>query len=391
MRLFLIILVSSFLGTAIAIGSIEWSNKNATWYPEWEIQSKSTALRAVAQKSMNPNAKAYVPEDEHNFGVLRRDQKGKFDFFVENHGTENLTLEVNGTSCTCTGVDVSNKNVKPGEKSIITVHWNAEESQSTFTQSAALLTNDPSNPDLVFRVRGLYTSPVMPSPASLQFPAVALGREASASFRLFGLERKPLEILEVRSSDLEYVEASVEPGEFTESDKEHPVYKNAANVWIVRVKVKPGLPTGAFQERLMISTNYESEPTVEYFVRGLIQAGNIQYVGKDYMRDTGAINLGKTSLGKPISSKISVIFRGKSSDDVSLTVGKREPSFVDVNIEKVPGENQAVFAMTITIPATTAGNWFGPEQKNMGLLELQTNVPESPMLRIPLQFLVERN
>ena len=141
----------------------------------------------------------------------------------------------------------------------------------------------------------------------------------------------------------------------------------------------------------MISTNYESEPTVEYFVRGMIQAGNIQFVGKDYVRDTGAVNIGKTALGKPISSKINVIFLGKASDDVNLTVAKSEPSFVQVKIEKVPGENQAIFAMTITIPATTAGNWYGPEQKNMGMLELETNVPESPMLKIPLQFLVEKN
>jgi len=390
MRLLATIIVSSLLGVAIAIGSIEWSNKNATWYPEFETRSKSTVINEAAIKKLNPNAKAFVPEEEYDFGVLRRDQKGKYDFIVENRGTANLTLEVNGTSCTCTGVDVSNKNVKPGDKSIITVHWNAETSQTTFTQSAALLTNDPENKDLVFRVKGLYTSPVMPSPGSLQFPSIALGREGNRSFRLFGLEKQPLEIKEIRSSDPEHLETSVEPGELTEEDKNSPVYKSASNVVLVHVKVKPGLPTGAFQERLMISTNYESEPTVEYFVRGMIQAPNVQIAGKDYMRETGAINIGKTSLGKPISSKIDVTFLGKSSDDVNLTVAKSEPSFVQVNIEKIQGP-LALFRFTVTVPATTAGYWYGPEQRTMGLLELETNVPESPTLKFPLQFLVEGN
>jgi len=389
MRLLATIILSILLGVAIAIGSIEWSNKNATWYPEYETQSKYRVKLETAKKGMNPNAKAFVPENEHNFGVLNREQEGKHDFIVENRGTENLTLEVNGTSCTCTGVDVSVKSVKPGEKSIITVHWEAESSQATFTQSAVLLTNDPDNPELIFHVKGLYTSPVMSSPGSLQFPSISLGREGNSSFRLYGLEKQPLEIKEIRSSNPDYIETSIEPGELTDVDKESTIYQNATNVLVVKVKVKPGLPTGAFQERLMISTNYESEPSLEYFVRGMIQAQNVQIAGKDYMRETGAINIGKTTLGRPISSKITVIFIGKSADDVDLKVVTKEPSFVDVKFEKAPGE-RAIFEITVTIPATTAGYWFGPEQRTMGLLEIETNLPETPMLRFPLQFLVEK-
>ena len=389
MRLLLTIFVSCLLGAAIAVGSIEFGNKSATWFPELETQSKYTEQLATAKKGVNPNAKAFVPEDEHDFGVLNRKQEGKHDFIVENRGTENLTLKVNGTSCTCTGVDVSNKNVKPGDKSIVTVHWNAENSQTTFTQSAALLTNDPSNLELIFRVKGLYTSPVMTSPGMLQFPSIALGREANASFRLYGLEKKPLEIKDIRCSDPEHFEATFEPGELTEDDKSSTIYKSAANVWVAKVKVKPGLPTGAFQERLLISTNYESEPTIEYFIKGMFQAGNTQIAGKDYVRDTGAINIGKTSLGKPISSKINVIFLGKSSDAVEMNVAKTEPDFLEVEIEKIPSERQAIFSISVKVSATTAGYWNGPDQKNMGLIELQTNVSDSPTLKFPVQFLVE--
>ncbi len=389
MRVIAVILVSCILGAAIAVGSIEVGNKSAIWYPEWENRVKHSERLETAKKGMNPNAKAFVPESEHDFGVLNRFQKGQHDFVVENRGTENLTLKVNGTSCTCTGVDISNKNVKPGEKSIITVHWNAENSQLTFTQSAALLTNDPSNPELIFRVKGLYTSPVMTLPGSVQFPSLALGREANASFRVYGLEKKLLEIQEIVCSDPEHFETSVVPYELTEKDKESSVYRSASNAWTVNVKVKPGLPTGTFQERLMISTNYESEPKVEYFVRGLVQDRNIQVAGKDYVRDTGIINIGKTMLGKPISTKINIIVLNKP--DATLTVKRVEPSFVEAKVEKLPSETQSVFVLSVNIPATTAGYWNGPEQKNMGLIELETNIPESPVLKYPIQFLVEGN
>ncbi|MCL2304350.1 MAG: DUF1573 domain-containing protein [Planctomycetaceae bacterium] len=389
MRLLATLIVSCFLGIVTAVVTIEWSNRNAIWYPEYETRLRYTPKLEPAKKKMNPNAKAFVPEGVYDFGVLRREQKGEYDFVVENRGTANLTLKVDRTSCTCTGVDVSNKNVKPGDKSIVTVHWKAESSQPTFTQSALLLTNDPENPELIFHVKGLYMSPVMASPASLQFPSILSGREENASFRLYGLEKRPLEITEIRSSSPEYFETSVEPGELTEEDRKSTIFQSANNVLVVNVKVKPGFPTGAFQERLIISTNYESEPTLEYFVRGMIQAGNVQIVGKDYVKDTGVINIGKTTLGRPISSKITVTFQGRSSDDVDLTVAKSDPSFVQVNIEKLPGE-KAIFVITITVSATTAGNWYGPEQKIMGLLELETNVPESPTLKLPLQFLVEK-
>ncbi len=390
MRVLVTLLISGILGAAIAVGAIEVSNKGATWYPEFEGRSKYSSQLETAKKGLNPNAKAFVPEDEHDFGVLNRNQKGKHDFIVENRGTENLTLKVNGTSCTCTGVDVSNKNVKPGEKSIITVHWNAESSQPTFTQSAALLSNDPSNPELIFRVKGLYTSPVMTNPGSVVLPSLALGREGSSSFRLYGLEKKPLEIQNIVCSDPEHIETSWAPYELTQKDRDNPVYRSAANAWTVNVKIKPGLPTGAFQERLMISTNYESEPTLEYFVKGQVQARNIQIAGKDYVRDTGIINIGKTMLGKPISTKINIVFLNKA-DDATLTVAKVDPPFVEAKVEKLPGEKQAVFVLSISIAATTSGYWNGPEQKNMGMIELETNVPDSPVLKFPLQFLVEGN
>lgn len=395
MRLICVIIVSCFLGAVFAFGAVEINNKRFVWYPERENVSRKMAVRQEAAMKLNPNAKAFVDETEHNFGILNRQQEGRHDFIVENQGTGDLVLQVNGTSCTCTGVDVNPKTVKPGGKSTITVHWNAENSQTTFTQSASLFTNDPSNPELVFRVSGLYTSPVVTTPGSLNFSALSFGREGNSSFRLFGLEQKPLEIQSIESSNDEFIETNIEPSEIDESEKEHSVYKNATNAIKVNVKIKPGLPPGAFQERLLIRTNYESEPIVEYFLKGIVRAGNVTIAGKDYIRDTGALNIGKTIIGKPLSSNFIVTFLGRVPENADLKIVKREPDFLEVDVQKIGGGSEestsTVFRVSVKMPATKAGYWYGPEQKNMGLLEFETGVPQTPMLRFPIQFMVEGN
>ncbi|MGL6195934.1 MAG: DUF1573 domain-containing protein [Thermoguttaceae bacterium] len=391
MRLLAVIVLSFLVGSAIAFTSVEVQNRFAVWYPEQELISKTTVIKSRIK--VDPEAKAYVPSDVYDFGVLDRKMEGKCDFTVENKGTKNLLLEVSGTSCTCTGVDVSKKSIPPGDKAIVTVHWNAESSQSTFSQVAVLLTNDPDNPELRFTVKGLYTSPIIINPGTLFFPSIAVGREAQNVARIFGLEKHPLEIKEIKLDDQEHFEVQFEKSELTEEDKKNTVLKSATTVYTVTVKVKPGLPIGSFQERLTIVTNYDSEPTVEYFVKGQIRAGNITIAGKDYARDTGVLNLGKTSVGIPVKSTFTLGFPGSAQADTTVKIVKVEPEALSVEMNKIGGTTEGVaptFIFKVQALSSTPGYWNGPDQKNMGLIELETNLPDVPTYKMPVQFLIEK-
>lgn len=387
MRLVLVVLFSCVVGTVIGFTTVEIENRRKVWYPERETVSVQNVKKSKIPT--NPDAKAEIPETEHNFGVLNRDQQGQHDFLVKNVGSANLVLEVESKSCTCTDVKIANKTVRPGESTAITVFWNAEKSTSTFSQSALILTNDPENREVVLAVKGLYTATVIPSPGSLQFSSIAINRGASGSFRVFGLGKTPLEITKIDFSDQEHFEVSVSPDQLTEEDGKSPIYKNANNVLKVEITVKPGLPTGSFQERLILHTNYESDPSVEYFVRGMVQAGNIVVGGKDFVRDTGSIRMGKTVVGKPLATTISIRYTGPVPPEAELKVAKIEPEVLKVEIQKL-GTGNTIYNVNLEVLSSTPGYWNGPEIRKMGSVVFETGLPDSPTLSIPVQFMIEK-
>lgn len=391
MRLFLFIIASCVVGTTIGLASVEIRNRQYLWYPERELAAYTPpSAENSGRFKANPNAKAYFPETEHNFGVLRRDQTGSHNFVVENQGTVNLLLEVESKSCTCTDVKIENKIVKPGDKTNIVVFWNAEKSMTTFSQTALILTNDPdpARREVVLAVKGQYTSPIVARPANLQVGDVTINREKHVGFRLLGLEKTPLEIKDIQVSNKEIFEVSIEPGELTEDEKASQTTSGASAVYKVNVLIKPGLPSGQFQERLLIHTNYDSEPTMEYFVRGLVKAGNITFSGKDFVQATGALNMGKTLVNRPLQSTLGVRFN-EGGTVPELEVVKVEPEFLKVDITRPGGETDPFFMVRTEVLSTTPCYWNGPEQARMGVIEFKTNLPDAPTIRVPVQFLVE--
>ena len=399
MRLILTIIGSCLLGVTVGILSVDIDGRFGVWYPEREVTGMvSNVVKPILK--VNPMAKAFVPQDTHDFGVLSRGLNGKHDFTVENRGTENLVLEVVGTSCTCTGVDVNPKTVKPGEKSIITVHWNADTSQTQFSQIATLATNDPNNVELRFTVKGLYTNPISVAPESLYVPSLDIGREKEMTFRVVGLEKnsdgspKILEIKNIQLSDQEHFETSYEHVAITNEERGmSPLLASASNAIQVKVKIKAGLPFGFFQERVIIHTNYESEPSIEYFVKGVVQSPNIAIGGINYSKETGVLNLGKTVIGKPLTSTFTIRYLGNVPDGADLKLIKADPPFVKVDVKAIGGGSQTspatTFLFTVEILSDKKGYWNGPDQRNMGVIEFETNLPNEPTLKFPLQFLVE--
>ncbi len=396
--LIFVILFAILLGSGTGFLLGDAANKSAAWYPEREVASKEDLQKRLIV--INPEAKAFVETDVFDFGVLDRSREGRHDFVVENHGSDDLTLTVNRTSCTCTGVDVSEKVVKPGGKSIITVHWKSDTPSPTFKQGASILTNDPEMPEIFFTVKGLFTSPVMVEPGMLVFPPINIGRDSQSSFRVYGFEKQPLELNEIRFSDTEHFEVATEPAELNAIDRADPIFQKATNVLQVNVKVKPGLPLGSYQERLLLITNYEKEPELEFFVKGNIVAGNISIGGRDFNRETGVLNAGRTTILKPLVSQFTVRYTGIVPENADLKVVQVEPPFMKITVEKLGGTENAeeaaarrslAFVCKAEIMSETPGSWNGPDPKNMGFVEFETGLPETPTLRIPIQFSIDGN
>ena len=121
---------------------------------------------------------------------------------------------------------------------------------------------------------------------------------------------------------------------------------------LVRVTVKPGLPLGRFQERILLSTNLEEYSQVELPVFGSV--GEISLVGAGWSSETGILDLGSVDPQKGIERELIVLARGKDAKDMTLKVASVEPDFLKAKLGKTTiydGGQLTKTGLSIEIPA----------------------------------------
>ncbi|MGL6227150.1 MAG: DUF1573 domain-containing protein [Thermoguttaceae bacterium] len=410
-QLIVLSLLSACFGIPLGLLSVWMYNQTGRWNPALETSSIEDYKKQ--QIVADERAKAFLPYELYDFGVFDREKEGTHDFVIENRGEADLTLQVNRTSCTCTGVQLSRDRIPPGEKGTITVHWKSDTPAPTFKQGASILTNDPNKLEIFLTVKGLFTFPMMIVPSSFTFPPLPVGKEGIGSFRVYGFEKERLEITQIAYTDREHFEVFQEPSELKGTDLTDPVLQKATNVIQVNIKVKPGLPLGVFQERLVFQTNYEQEEGIEYFVRGTIQGEGLSISGKDYSVATGILNLGKTGVSQPIRSNFIVRYIGSAPSGATLKLRSVEPAFLNVTVRGLqqqeatsPDEkrsNQAdderesvlplkaapTFFCTVEGMSETAGSWSGSDPEKSGSIEFETGLPDLPLLHLPIHLQIE--
>ncbi len=397
MRTSIVFIASCVLGVAIG-GATAYSALSINgWNPELERRKLEDILREGAEKASNPNAKAFLAERIHDFGIKDVKEKGKHDFVVKNVGTAPLTLVVDQTTCTCTGIDLSTKTIAPGKTAIATVNYDAERAMTgAYNQGGTIVTNDPENREIYLGVKGVFTAPIVLSPSDIYVPSLAGSETKIVPIRFYGFEKELLTLETPQWTDREHFDISIAPAELTEQDRENSLYKNATTVYEGTVTIKPGLPVGAFQERFYVKSNYASQPSAEFFVRGQIRGGAVSIAGSAYRKDTGTAVLGKTSVGQKISRDLSVQFSGTSAVLVDLKIKAVTPAWLNVTLTEPrdmgnDAARRRFYTLTIELPATApVSNYYKSDAENVATITLETGLDDMPVIKIPVQFAVEQ-
>jgi hypothetical protein len=106
-------------------------------------------------------------------------------------------------------------------------------------------------------------------PWQLIFSRVSTGETAVGEVRLYGYRPEPLQISSCQWSDpsaSQHFEATLSPLAPEEVAEE----EDATSGLLLQVTVKPGLPPGPFQQRIVLATNVDSASTVEVPVEGIV-------------------------------------------------------------------------------------------------------------------------
>ncbi|MCL2743024.1 MAG: DUF1573 domain-containing protein [Planctomycetaceae bacterium] len=397
MRTANVIFASCALGIIIGLGSAFCALTYDGWNPELEHKRHSELVREIAQRIENPNAKAFIENTVYDFGIRDVKDKGKCEFYIKNVGTETLTLEVNRTTCTCTGIDLSVKNLAPGKTSVATLRYDAERATpGPYNQGGTIVTNDPENREIYLSVKGIFTTPIVMNPGAVVFSSLHSSAQQTAKVRIYGFEKIPLKLENPQWNNKEHFVFEFSPSELNEADKEDSMNKNASSVYEGAVTVKPGLPIGTFQERFTIKTNYISEPEFEFTAKGQVVGSSISISGMSFNKDRGVLLMDKTVQGQSIKRDVMISFIGSSAARANLQKKDVVPEYLNITLSepKDIGKDVAVrrfYTMSVEVPASApVGSFMKADSGECGVITLETGLTENPVIKIPVEFSVER-
>lgn len=393
-----VIALSCLIGMIFGVASAFAALKINAWNPELEFTKHSELVKRVIQETKDPDAKASIDIVEYDFGIRDVKEKGKHEFYIKNVGTKPLSLEVNRTTCTCTGIDLSTKRLMPGKTSIATVHYDAERATTgPYNQGGVIVTNDPTKPEIYLSIKGIFTAPIVMEPGSVVFPSVPAAEPRSMKARIFGYEKTPLQFETPQWTDKEHFEIKLTPSELTDKDKEDSMRKNAVSAYDIDITVKPGLPIGTFQEKVQIKANYASEPTFDFLIKGQVSGGAVTVSGMGYNKERGVATIGKTIQGKKLNRSILIQFSGSVAENAKLQVRQIRPEWLKVHLNEPRDigrdtSRRRLYSLEIEIPADAPlGNFMNAnDETNGSVVTLETGLDDSPIIKVPLEFAVER-
>ena len=244
---------------------------------------------------------------------------------------------------------------------------------------------------------GAARAPVVMRPDVINFSRVTAGTSQTAAIRFYGFGDVPLELSTPTWANREHFDFHWRPGELTVSNGAD-IVSSATSVVEGIITVKPGLPVGSFQESFQVRTNYPNQPTLTFLASGQVvggdqfAGGNVVLRGQGYNSVTGEVDLGHTVLGNSVSREISIQFSGAEAHSALVQVSEVRPAWIRAQLSSPADVGSfRIFSLTIGIPADApiVGNVTNGDDL-MAEIVLETNDATTPVLRMPLQFTIER-
>ncbi len=393
MKTWLLIVLTLILGLAAGVGTA-MVRLGVSSRPDdltGAISSGDPRMPSVAAPS-GPQPEAVIDNEDYDFGIMDSNAKGRHEFIFTNKGKGPLVLTEGDSSCKCTVMKLDESTIAPGKSTKVALEWTCNEFSGPFRQSAVIFTNDPEHRRITLTIFGQVEVALRVVPRELVFGRVASGQTVTAEGRIYCHLKEPLEIVEHVLSDrqsADHFQIDFEPLPAKQIAEE----KGAKSGYLVRVTVEPGLPLGAFEQRILISTNQESAPSIDISVRGNI-GSDISIVGRGWNSETGVLNFGTVSGNEGARRTVMLVARGSHRKELKFKPILVVPDDVlKVELGKTTPINKGAVTQTpviIQIPkGSRAANHLGSEQGRLGEVLIETNHPQAPKLRIFVQFAVE--
>ena len=281
-----------------------------------------------------------------DFGTMDSYERRQHAFVVRNVGDADLTLQPGPTSCKCTVSDIGATSVAPGQQTQITVSWTTTGEGGDFAHDAEVITNDPEQDTIKFRITGTVRRELLATPKNFSMPRLLPGDPVEASLTVFSQVWSDFAISDVRSS-MESLTWDIEP------TTDIPGARNGKG-YRITIRGPGDLPVGYFAGwlRMKIRPQGQKSRDFELPIQGNVTSRLMIY-GKG-MNAKGEINLGRIVAGRPLERFFLVRVRDENPvlevKSITSTADFLDVSFVPDPRIKKPG----VYRMRVALPETAS-------------------------------------
>ncbi|TYO96343.1 uncharacterized protein DUF1573 [Geothermobacter ehrlichii] len=144
--------------------------------------------------------KIEVNETDFDFGTVLQGEKIEHAFAFHNAGDEPLLIDRVKSSCGCTAVLVSEKEIPPGGDGEVKATFDSTRFRGGVVKTIYLYSNDPTRSLVQFHLRGKVQEEIRLSSRSLIIGPLAPGQRSQAEITLTNLSRTPVTIGPVRTT-----------------------------------------------------------------------------------------------------------------------------------------------------------------------------------------------
>ena len=335
-----------------------------------------------------------LTEDQHNFGKADVGVGGRHAFVVTNVGDEPLELSRGKATCGCCTcvctVQLPESALAPGDSAELILQWKSKLYVGPFRQTTTILTNDPQRREVMLSVAGRFTGPVGVVPSQLAIGLLRVGQAATRDVCIYSYLPESLDITGLKLSNpqtADYFDVTWDCLSVEEVREEG----EAQSGYRVHVEVRPGLPSGAFQQTITLQTTSKSVPRVEIPVQGAV-VSDISVAGRGWNAQTGVVSMGTVARSDGVAWPLMIVVRGPLAKDVRLSHVGSVPDWLAVELEPTRYSADTAVALTrlkIRIPpGSPASQHLGNGQGELGRVTMQFDSPSLPNLEILVRFAV---
>jgi hypothetical protein len=398
MKTFSILAIALLLGVGLGIvtATLRIVVTPSEGLPIVDPQLKSNP---ALSKSEPPAPLLSIDRLEYDFGSLDIENSGRHEFVVENRGNALLKITKGETTCRCTASDLERSELPPGESTKIVLTWRPTAEPGPYQQSATFYTNDPNKPKFTISITGKITALVRIRPTVLILSRISANETTQGSVTVLSYLEQPLEIKSHRFDEnptAKYFDLAITPL----SAEGLKANLGAKSGYLLAVTVKPGLPQGAFQQRITLSINNPNKPELAIPVEGGV-GKDISIVGPGWDSEHETLYLGTVKSQTGLNHRLLLIVLVPYRKEVQFKLVEKPPVPLKISLGETLEINNGQVTQTplfIEIPkGNIQASHLGPSQENgestpddTAIIQLETTHPEIPKLRIPIRFAVER-